>query len=277
MADSTLKTPEEIRAEVLALITKQEFAEAVALGYQNYEALVAHAKESGSKDSTSTKAVREHVQNLEEYEPAHELASEALDVLKMQVFNLIQENPLVAVAFYDLIGDWNSGDVKLFRDHVLKFYKADVATDDEEGEELDFDKDDLESLKVLVESAWNIAQRPEPKDKKSPEFNVATRKSGEKYLKFSRLPKGLGEKDETSPTENNGVTVKRQVYYVDGERSTHRNLSGVAMWELSDGIHIFTASDVKAAVEKATGQKFGESGDFSIEFNGHKLERRIES
>lgn len=277
-ADTETVDLDSAKQQMMALVMEQKFSEAVALGYQTYEKLVAAIKATSSTDSVKTKTVVEHVHNLDEFDDAEEIAANAVDVIKQQVFGVIQDNPLAAVALYELLGDYNSDAVKAYRDHVIANYKSEVAgengdADDVVEDSVNVTKEELKKFRSNVESIWNLGGEPVPA--KDGGFEVKKSKSGEKGLKFSRIPKSA-DNAESDATEKS-VTTSRQVWYVDGERSPHKNLSGVAMWQLSDGLTTYTASDVYGIIEKRLGRKPSAGEEFDgVEVNGHTLARKTE-
>lgn len=275
--NDTPATPTEVVSKFGEFLAEQKFAEAAAFGYQNYERLVAEAKASAGTDSTSTSAVKEHVQELQMYSDAVEQADGILELIRTQAFEVMRSNHLVALALYDALTDYTSNDLQEFRQHTLKFYKSEVAATDDNEEDVPFTKDELETLRSRVEALWTLAGQPEVED-----LEVKTRKNGDKYIGFSRLPRGLDSSEDKRETSDSSVTTSRQVFYVNGERSAQKNLKGVALWDLSgideDGnFRLVTADEVRRAVEKQTGAaKYGESGEFSITVNGKTLERKRE-
>lgn len=268
----------------MQLLTQDDALGAAELFFEEYEQQVANYKaaKAASDSGVKTKEVLSALEFTEEQEAA---VNELITEFRSRVFHALMEDPDISVLLYDALSDYNSDNVKEFRDSVVSRYKKAMHVEDDTPEP-EIDEDFLSQLRTQAEAFWRIAggQEVSPSKKDLAEnphlFRTKKSKSGEVSPAFSRKPNSPSDNKESAGgqevSNGKGVTTYFQRYEVDGEAIPARtSLSEVGLWYLSSPDWTVSVAEIKSAVEKQTGKKFGELGsdDFEIEINGHTLKR----
>lgn len=272
---------DELRAEAFALIGGNDALAATELLYGTYERGVSQLRKAREAESTSVGfkvAEKQTLQLIEDTTVAN--VDEAMETIRAIVFDTVMADNDAAVLFYERLSDYASGDIKVYRDYVVNQTRStmELPEDAETGEdiEVEFTADELRELRAMAEAAWNFAGNPKlTPEKDADEFAARTKqlKNGEQKLAFSQL-RGL---DSTTPEKtDNSVTVSRLIYTVDGdELPAGTSLSVVGMWYLSSSDWTVSVSDIKEAVQKATGTEYKDLDNIEdVEINGHVFSRR---
>lgn len=270
----------DLRAEAFALIGANDAEAATELLFGTYERGVSQHRKAREAESASVGFKVAEKQTLELIDDSTvQSVDEAMSTIRSIVFDTVLADNDAAVLFYERLGDYASGDLKVYRDYVVNQTRnsMELPEDEDTGEaiELDYTVDELRELRAMAEAAWNFAGKPALVASEEDETVAQTKKlkDGGLKLAFSQL-RGL---DNSTPEKtDNSVSVSRLIYTVDGEElPAGTSLSVVGMWYLSSYDWTVSVSDIKEAVQQATGSEYKDLDAIeNVEINGHVFSRR---